>query len=142
MKLFLCNSILSFFCFVAFGQADDCALGVGNKDTETIKAIFQLSEEQIEKMDTWIVELQSQSREIEDQMGLLLDSHPQSTEADLINLANKYSRYKDELVQISVEYDQKLLGVFNDKQYAYYVSLCKEAKRKPLIPAPEEEEEE
>ena len=142
MKLFLCHSFLSLICFASFGQENDCALGVGNKDTETIKAIFQLSEEQIEKMDAWIGELELRSGEIEDQMRVLLDSHPQSTEADLINLANKYSRYKDELFQISIEYDQKLLGIFNDKQYAYYVSLCSEAERKPLIPVPEEEEEE
>ena len=93
-------------------------------------------------MEAWRAELQLKSRLIEDDIEQLLATHPQSTEADLRNLAKKYAGLKDNLLTISAEYDQRLLGVFNEKQYKFYTELCREARRTPLNPIPREEKEE
>lgn len=142
VKLFFCNFIISFACLVAFSQHDDCSLDIGNEDSETIKKIFQLNDDQSAKMDNWIGELQVKNREIEDQITVLFNSHPQSTEADLHNLAKKYAKLSNELVLVALDYDQKMLGLFNEKQYEFYAKLCKEAHRKPLRPNKPEEEQE
>ena len=125
-----------------YSQLDDCSLDIGGKDIEVIITIFQLNEDQQDNLEKWIAEMNLETKTIEDDMRKLLDDHPQSTEADLHNLAKKYLELKDKLVLVSKIYDQKLLGTFNEKQYAYYTKLCKEALRKPLLPdRPEQEDE-
>ena len=122
-------------------QESFCALDIGGEDVEIIIQIFQLNEEQQSLLESWRAELQLQTRVLEDEMKQLLATHPQSTEADLQNLARKYGLLKNQLLQISSEYDQRLLGVFNEKQYKFYTELCREAMRTPLNPIPREEEE-
>lgn len=142
-RLFL---LISAFVVIVHAQAhsqeDFCALDIGGEDVETIISIFQLNDEQQSLLTGWRGELQLQTRSIEEEMKKLLAEHPQSTEADLRNLARKYGAMKNKLVQLSAEYDQRLLGVFNDKQYDFYVELCREALRTPLNPIPREEEKE
>ncbi len=138
------NFFLLFFMlhYTMTAQIPDCSLDIGGKDTEVIIKVFQLNEKQQSLLDGWKSELNLQVRVIEDNIDQLLDQHPQSTEADLMNLAKKYTRLKDSLVQISNQYDQMLLGVFNEKQYEFYTELCREAIRRPLTPVATEQEEE
>lgn len=123
----------------SFSQVDDCSLDIAGKDTDVLIQVFQLNEEQQSKLETWSEELESQSREIEKDIDQLLENHPQSTEADLLNLSDKYAKLKDKLVFLNLQYDQKLLGIFNEKQYQFYTELCKEAFRRPLPPFLEED---
>ncbi|QLG46278.1 hypothetical protein [Costertonia aggregata] len=112
--------------------AQDCTLSIGGKDKDIIVQVFQLNEEQITQLETWQAELAIKNKLIEEQLQLLLDEHPQSTQEDLTNLAKKYKTKEQELVRISVGYDKKLLGIFNERQYQRYIELCEEALRKPL----------
>ena len=131
------------FNFNVYSQLEDCSLDIGGQDSEVLIGVFQLNEEQQSYLETWRGELSVRARAIEDQIRELLASHPQSTEADLFNLSKKYAKLKDQLVAITLEYDQRMLGIFNPKQYEFYIELCKEALRRPLIPIqPEEEEKE
>ena len=113
-------------------QLEDCTLGLGGKDTETIIKIFQLNEEQQAKMETWSAELQTQNKLIEDQVQELFAKHPQSTPDELNTLAGKYDVLKNKIVTISREYDLKLLTLFNQRQYERYEALCKAAYRRPM----------
>ncbi len=122
-------------------QLDNCTLGMGGPDTSVITQVFQLNDKQISQMDFWIGELGSQNKVIEDQIKELFDTHPQSTQDELIAMATKYKGLKDQLVAISLNYDRKLLGIFNEKQYQRYVELCAEALRQPLTPYTEEDTE-
>ena len=122
------------FCVRSYSQVSDCTLDIGGKDSRLIIEIFQLNEEQQGLLEEWTAELRTRSEAIEEKIQKLLDHHPQSTEADLLNLAKKYAAHKDELMALSLKYDQKLLGVFNEKQYEFYKELCEEAVRRPLNP--------
>ena len=125
--------------FNLYSQETACTLDIGGKDSQLIVEIFQLNEQQQGQLEEWVSELQTQSENIEEKIQKLLDHHPQSTEADLLNLARKYAVLKDELVTLTLQYDQKLLGIFNEKQYAFYKELCTEAARRPLNPIYQQE---
>ena len=125
-----------------YAQLDNCTLDIGGQDTEVLISVFQLNDKQQEYLAAWRGELSVQVRTLEDSIAQLLETHPQSTEADLQNLSKKYAQLKDQLVALTVEYDQRMLGTFNQKQYEFYAELCKEALRRPLVPVPLEEEEE
>ena len=143
-----CRKSISFFLLLfglmscwSYSQLENCSLDIGGQDTEVLVGVFQLNDEQQAYLETWRGELSVKARTIEEDIQQLLATHPQSTEADLFNLSKKYAKLKDQLVAITVEYDQKMLGTFNPKQYQFYTELCKEALRRPLIPVPLEEEE-
>ncbi len=140
IQIILIGVFCNLFINTGFSQIDDCSLDVGGKNTEVLIQVFQLNEDHQSKLETWTAELELQSRVIEDEISQLLEHHPQSTEADLLNLSEKYAKLKDKLFLLSLQYDQKLLGVFNEKQYKFYTELCREAFRRPLIPLVEEEE--
>lgn len=119
-------------------QLPDCTLGIGGKDTEILIQVFQLNEEQKSAMNIWIGELEIANKLNEDKIKLLFEKHPQSTQEDLETLAKKYKVLKDQMMASSKSYDQKLLGLFNPKQYQRYVELCSEALRNPIAPIAEE----
>jgi len=120
--------------FVASAQLPDCTLGIGGKDTEVLIQVFQLNDEQKNALNIWAGELQTQNKLKEEEIKLLLDKHPQSTQKDLETLAKKYKVLKDQMLATSKSYDQKLLGLFNPRQYQRYVELCSEALRTPITP--------
>ncbi len=135
---------LNCFCFLvaciflfSTGNAQDCTLGIGGKDTETIIKVFQLSDEQIGKMEGWSAELEIENRQIEEQIQELFDTHPQNTPEELTLLATKYKVLQEKMVNVSKAYDKKLLATFNEKQYKLYANLCEEAFRQPMIVNPE-----
>lgn len=141
------HNLLTWILFLSistwlYAQVDDCTLDIAGQDTGIIVDIFQMNDDQKASLEAWIAELELARRPLEEEMRRLLSEHPQSTEADLQNLGKKYSSLNKKLLGLSVQYDRMLLGIFNDKQYAYYVSLCEEAARKPLSPVIVVEEEE
>ncbi|MBT8183328.1 MAG: hypothetical protein KJN76_00695 [Eudoraea sp.] len=140
MKQIIFYSILA-SCLVtglkAHAQLPDCTLGIGGKDTDVLVQVFQLNQEQTNTLDIWLGELQTKHKLTEDQIKLLFEKHPQSTQEDLETLAKKYKVLKDEMMATSKKYDQKLLGLFNPKQYQRYVDLCTEALRQPITPIAE-----
>lgn len=116
----------------ASAQVKDCLLNIGGPDNKTIIQVFQLNDEQIEKLAVWSSELQFKRKENEDEITLLFDTHPQKTTEDLEALASKYAKIKDSYVQLTRSYDQKLLTMFNERQYHRYTMLCAEAVRRPI----------
>ena len=142
MKLCLISVLCGLLGLHGHAQLNDCSLDIGGQDADVLITVFQLNEKQQTHLESWRGELSVQLRTIEEDISQLLDNHPQSTEADLFNLSEKYAKLKDQLVALSIEYDQKMLGTFNPKQYAFYTELCKEALRRPLVPIPLVEEEE
>ncbi len=119
-------------------QTSECMLGIGGKDTETIIQVFQLSEEQIQKMEDWRAELAVANRAFQEEIRLLFDTHPQSTDEELQALANKYRVIKDRVLDNAREYDIRMLKLFNPRQYDRYLELCASAKREPykVMPRP------
>ncbi|MBU3025457.1 hypothetical protein Q4603_17005 [Zobellia galactanivorans] len=113
-------------------NAQNCTLDIGGKNNEAIKTIFQLNEEQISTMEALQGELEVQTKDIEGQIEKLLAEHPQSSEEDLIKLAEKYKVLQQQLVQAAYDSDKKLLSLFNSKQYERYLRLCNEAIRIPI----------
>jgi aminoglycoside phosphotransferase family enzyme len=117
-------------------NAQNCTLDIGGKNTETIIDVFQLNEAQIATMETLRGELAVETKSVEDQIEKLLAEHPQSTEEDLIKLADKYKVLQQKIVNASYESDKKLLSQFNPKQYERYLQLCKAAIRRPIAVIP------
>lgn len=120
-----------------WGTAQDCTLDIGGKNKETIIKVFQLNEEQIEKMEAWRAELKIERQHIEDKMKVLLNDHPQESQEDLNTLAKKFDILKEEVLTASKSYDKKLIAIFNERQYQRYANLCHEAIRTPLVVDPE-----
>ena len=120
---------------INYGQLQDCTLGLGNKDTDVIFKVFKLSEEQQALAEAMAAEYRTNSRLIQDEVDLLFESHPQRTPEDLQRMAQKFDSLKIQLTAMSRSYDQKLVGLFNQKQYEVYLQLCNEVMRKPLAPS-------
>ena len=118
-----------------YGQLQDCTLGLGNKDTEVIFQVFKLNEEQKVIAEALAAEYKTNSRLIQDQVDELFESHPQGTPEDLQRMAQKFDSLKVQLTSMSRSYDQKLIGLFDQKQYVVYLQLCREVMRKPLTPS-------
>jgi len=120
------------------GQAQqDCSLGIGATESDTIIQIFQLKEEQITKLEEFKAALEVETRLLDEDRKNLFDNHPQSTPEDLTTLGTKYKVIEERMKQVFVKYDYKLLAIFNEKQYERYVSLCQEVSRQPLEVIPE-----
>ncbi|MUH36699.1 hypothetical protein D9O36_12670 [Zobellia amurskyensis] len=118
--------------FFSVVNAQNCTLDIGGKNNETIKTLFQLNEEQVSVMESLQGELEVKTKSVEDQIEKLLAQHPQSTEEDLIKLAEKYKTLQQQLVEAAYDSDKQLLSVFNVKQYERYLQLCNEAIRQPI----------
>jgi CRISPR/Cas system-associated protein endoribonuclease Cas2 len=124
-------SLTSFFV-----AAQECVLGVSEKSSEILIKVFQLNEEQVAKMEVWQAELQLKTKALEDEIQLLLDTHPQSSPQELTTLADKYQQLQQKIVNVSRETDVSLLSIFNEKQYERYIMLCDEARRRPIKVVP------
>ncbi|CAM3554729.1 hypothetical protein [Zobellia roscoffensis] len=128
--------LIVFLMLFSVGNAQNCTLDIGGKNNETIKTIFQLNEEQVGIMEALQGELAVTTKSLEEQIEKLLAQHPQSTEEDLIKLAEKYKALQQQLVQVAYDSDKQLLSVFNMKQYERYLQLCNEAIRIPIKVVP------
>ncbi len=132
MFLRLC-SVVSVFLLLSFSSnAQECILGIGGENTEVLKSVFQLNEDQMSQMQVWSAELKIETSAIEDSIQKLLDQHPQSTPDELIILADKYKVLQQKIVDASFSADKRLLSVFNERQYDRYLALCYDAIRTPI----------
>lgn len=128
--------ILSLGCLQGLVAQDDCILGVGITANETITSVFQLSEEQVEKMVNLGAELKYRNELLSSQLENITKRHPQSSEEDLMKLAGEYKTMMDSMGRVQKMIDKKVLSLFNKKQYNRYVNLCQEAFRRPLYVIP------
>ena len=112
-------------------QNAECMLGIGGKNTETIVQVFQLNEEQIQKMEAWRAELAVANKAYQEEIDLLFDTHPQGSLEELEALATKYRKLKDQIMDNARAYDIRMLKIFNPKQYERYLELCASAQRNP-----------
>jgi len=136
MKNFLNILGLSLVFLTGSVQAQNCTLDIGGKNAETMVTVFQLNEAQVATMETLQRLLAVETGHLEKQIEKLLAEHPQSTEEELIKLAEKYKVLQQEIVTVSYESDKKLLSEFNAKQYERYLQLCKAAIRRPIAVVP------
>jgi len=128
--------LLVLLVFSFQGNAQDCTLDVGGKNSDMLIKIFQMNEAQISDMEALRAELEIETKVIEDEIQKLFDNHPQSTPEELTTLSNKYKVLQQKIVMASKATDKMLLSTFNEKQYERYVELCYEAIRKPLKVVP------
>ena len=127
---------LFFLLFSFWGMAQDCILDIGGKNTDTLVQVFQMNEEQTSQMNIWHAELVIETKVVEGEIQKLFDSHPQSTPEELTSLAVKYKVLQEKIVNASKATDQRLLSIFNKKQYDRYLELCNEAFRRPIRAVP------
>tara|TARA_R110000751_G_scaffold99265_2_gene192683 strand:+ start:518 stop:934 length:417 start_codon:yes stop_codon:yes gene_type:complete len=124
--------------FVISVQAQqECSLGIGATESDTIIQIFQLKEEQITNLEEFKAALEIETRLLDEERKNLFENHPQSTPDDLTALGAKYKVLEERMKQVFKKYDLKLLALFNEKQYQRYVTLCQEVSRQPLVVVPE-----
>ena len=136
MKNFLIILGLSLVFLTGSVQAQNCTLDIGGKNAETIVTVFQLNKAQMATLETLQGELAVETKSLEEQIEKLLAEHPQSTEEELIKLADKYKVLQQKIITASYESDKKLLSEFNAKQYERYIQLCKAAIRRPIAVVP------
>ncbi|MBD0779123.1 hypothetical protein HPE56_15090 [Maribacter sp. ANRC-HE7] len=135
-KLLLLYFLVFIFSVTFLRAQDDCILGVGITPDSTLIEIFQLNEEQTEKIRNWSAELKYRNELLNSQADNLLKRHPQSTPAELGVLAEKYGVIRDSMAIVQRLVDLRALKVFNDKQYERYLSLCEKAFRQPYRVVP------
>lgn len=127
------SKLLLLICLIPiFGGAQDCILDIGGKNSKTIIEIFQLNADQKATLESLRGDLAVTTERLEGLIQKVLKEYPQSSEEDLIKLANKYRDLQQELVLAAWESDKKLLELFNSKQYKAYLDLCKAANREPI----------
>ena len=115
----------------------ECSLGIGATESDTIIQIFQLKEEQITNLEEFKAALEIETRLLDEERKNLFENHPQGTPEDLTALGAKYKVLEERMKQVFKKYDLKLLALFNEKQYQRYVTLCQEVSRQPLVVVPE-----
>lgn len=131
--------VVPFFILLLYsfcGNAQDCTLDVGGKNSDILIKVFQMNAEQISKMETLRAELGIETKVIEDEIQKLFDNHPQSTPEELMTLSEKYKIFQEKIVMASKATDKMLLSSFNVKQYDRYLELCYEAVRMPIKVVP------
>lgn len=111
---------------------EDCLLGIGGKDDETIKVVFRLTEEQIEKMRNWGAELQFRNEIFERRANHLLETHAQSSLEDLKKMSIEYKALLDSIQANIRLLDKRMLGIFTIEQYNLYIMLCNQVYRSPI----------
>ena len=117
-------------------HAQTCTLDLGGKNAETMIKVFQLNEAQLGILETLQGELAVETKSLNEEIEKLLAEHPQSSQEELLKLAEKYKVLQQKIVTASYESDKKLLSEFNAKQYNRYLELCRAAIRQPISVVP------
>lgn len=112
---------------------EDCYLGIGGKDDATIIEVFQLNDEQVEKMMNWGAELNYRNGFLRDQAKNLLKRHSQSSPEDLLAMSYEYRGLLDSMKSNMRMLDQRMLSLFSNDQYNLYIKLCNTASRSPIF---------
>lgn len=117
--------------FSVFAQ-QECLLGVGGKDDETIAEVFQLNEEQLGNLKNWSAELKIRNEILENQAEYLLKQHAESSPEVLLKVSTEYRTILDSMKQNVRMMDKRLLSILNPKQYEFYVELCNKLTLRPI----------
>ncbi len=117
--------------FSVFAQ-QECILGVGGKDDGTIAEVFQLNEEQLEKLKNWSAELKIRNEILQNQADYLLKQHEESSPEVLLKISSEYRGIIDSMKQNVRMMDKRLLSIFNSKQYGFYLELCDKLTLRPI----------
>ena len=125
-------SVLIFILISTSVKSQTCILDIGSKNVENITKAFQLNMEQVGALDSLRNQLIAERDLQEIKVKNLLETHPQSTPEELLILAKKHKELEDSMFETTIIYDQKLISLFNEKQYERYVLLCKSANRLPI----------
>ncbi|MDC6390336.1 hypothetical protein PP182_16720 [Maribacter sp. PR1] len=130
--------VLIFTCFYSLSSwsQSDCVLGVGITDNDIIAQVFQMNEMQQENLANFSAELKYRNEVLNNQLENIYTRHPQSTVEEINELAVKYRGVMDSMKIVQAMIDKKVLSLFNQKQYEFYLTLCQEAARSPYIITP------
>ncbi|MEO9894587.1 hypothetical protein [Aurantibacter sp.] len=133
IKVFIIFFLSIAYCY---GQSTDCTLDIGGETANPVVEIFQLNDVQKQKLEELRAKYSLSSKSIDDEIAKLLAEHPQSTPEELLTLAKKYRVLQLKLMQSSRDIDEELIATFNQRQYDFYLTLCHEAVRKPIVVNP------
>lgn len=135
----LIAALFLFSGFLGWTQTD-CLLGVGGQNDATITQVFQLNEEQQEKLKNWSAELKIRNDLLKDQADYLLKKHEESSPEVLMEFSKKYKGLLDSMKSNVRMVDKRLLAIFNKKQYGLYMKLCDQLSLRPMhVEQPENE---
>lgn len=110
-------------------------MGIGGKDDKTIETVFELTEDQVEKMRNWGAELKFRNEVFEIRAKNLLKNHAQSSPEDLMKMSYEYKALLDSMQNNMKRLDQRMLGIFTNEQYNLYIMLCNQVYRSPIYAA-------
>tara|TARA_R110000868_G_scaffold14075_1_gene65675 strand:- start:32997 stop:33431 length:435 start_codon:yes stop_codon:yes gene_type:complete len=126
--------LLLFFGLLSIqANAQVCILAIGSENSANIIDVFQLNEDQKSAFEIFKNELKTELDIQQKQIKELLENHPQSNPDELIVLAKKHKALEENMFETTIKYDQKLISLFNEKQYERYVLLCETANRTPIL---------
>ncbi|MGX1929533.1 hypothetical protein [Flagellimonas sp. 2504JD4-2] len=111
---------------------EECMLGIGGGNDDSIAEVFQLNEEQQEKLKNWSAELNVRNGLLKDRAKFLLKRNAQSSPEDLMSMSFKYRGLLDSMRKNVQMLDKRLLSIFNDKQYNLYMELCGQMMLQPI----------
>lgn len=110
----------------------DCILGVGGPDGDTMVQVFQLNEEQQEKLKSWAAELKVRNDILREKAEYLMKKNENSTPEVLLEVSKQYRAIQDSMFLNVRMMDKRLLTIFNDKQYQRYLGFCNELALRPI----------
>lgn len=124
--------LLCFLSVTGLAAQQDCYLGIGGPDNETIAEVFQLDSLQLEQMANLGAELKFRNQLLAQRAEFLLDLHAQSSPEDLLVMSFEYRQVLDSMHTNMRLIDKKMLSLFNDQQYNMYIRLCNQAQSSPI----------
>lgn len=130
-KTIILTLVINLFFLTGFSQI--CILNIGSENTDQIKQIFQLNETQNSALQDFKIELNKEITNLEAEVKTLLETHPQSNPEELLVLAKKHKDLEEKMFTTTATYDQKLISLFNKKQYERYLLLCDKANRTAIL---------
>ena len=136
-RIDLIKKLLFYFVvlfFISGYSQEECFLGIGGKDDETIKEVFKLSDAQVEKMKDWGAELKYRNGFLITQAENLVKKHAESSPEVLMTMSYQYKKLLDSMQSNLRMLDKRMLGIFNEEQYNLYVMLCSQISSSPLYP--------
>ena len=104
-------------CLLSVGglsAQQDCYLGVGGPDDQTITEVFRLDSLQREQLANLGAELKFRNQLLAQRAEYLLELHAQSSPEDLLVMSFEYRQVLDSMHSNMRLIDKKLLSLFND----------------------------
>lgn len=127
-------TLILFFLFaISVSAQNDCFLGVGGKDDETIVEVFNLDEEQIRNLKNWGAELKYRNEIFVIRAEYLLKNHANSSHEDLLKMSYTYRGHLDSMRSNLRMIDKRMLSTFSNEQYNLYIQLCNSVLLSPIF---------